>query len=112
MGLPLLSWYSFLRMFLSSSISTALDDVEPPSIPITARSTVPGTSFTGSNFGILYCSRNAASSPSVRASGGAAESPSLALRPPSMNAFRSSIPRNAPTSAGSCSPYITAPNAA
>ncbi len=37
----------------SSPISTALEEVEPPSRPITARTVWPGVKAAGTNFGIL-----------------------------------------------------------
>ena len=53
-GLPFESWYAFLRMLaVSSSMRTAFDEVEPPSRPMTPRTTWPGSNVAASNFGIV-----------------------------------------------------------
>ena len=57
-----------------------MDDVEPPSRPMTARTTSPGSNVAGSNFGIVYVAE-LVELVGVFASGGPAVSPRRALRP-------------------------------
>ena len=52
-GLPLDRRYSLVRISPSSSISTALELVDPPSNPTYPRTVVPGSKVAGANGGIV-----------------------------------------------------------
>src|SRR5262245_30738273 len=78
-GLPFESWYCLVRRCPSSSMSTAFEDVEPPSRPMTPRTTWPRSSVASTNLGIAYSWRNATSAASVATSGGAALAPERGL---------------------------------
>jgi hypothetical protein len=72
---------------------TALDDVEPPSRPMTPRNRLALLERRVTNLGIVYSERNVSSWPRRRRAAGPAFAPSLALRPWAMNSLRGSRPR-------------------
>ena len=91
---------------------TALLEVEPPSRPMTPRTTCPGSNVAGTNLGIAYVVLKSASSSGVFASGGPALSPRRALRPVVMYSRSAPTSARSPMPSASCIPKSTAPCAA
>ena len=113
-GLPLESWYSLVRMLAVLVDQHRLDEVEPPSRPITRahaparlerrRLELRDRVLLAERVELVGSRRRAAGRPI---------SPSCALRPWSMNSSSAvDAACSAPTLAGSCRPYSTAPKAA
>ena len=102
-----------MRRFWSFEISTALVDVEPPSMPTKPSTTSPGWNVAGTNFLVRYLLLNAARSASSLARPPVPPRLAFSSSRPTLTYHSSfSQPRYWPTSSSSVLPNSTEPMAA